>query len=182
MQPRGDSVGSRWLRPSCRGRLRRQAAPRNDEKQGGNAMATARVVLSSGFSRRYTGGAREFDVEAKTMRDVMKEIDRRYPGPRRTSRRGDHRRDRRRDPRPAGLFPEAARRLRDLLHPEARRRLTHEIGPRTIPDRRRAGGPRSFYKRRNRNGLVSAGLGDRDARLRAIARIRSTRRSRSARA
>ena len=43
-------------------------------------MATAHVVLSSGFSRRYTGGAREFDVEAKTMRDVIKAIDRRYPG------------------------------------------------------------------------------------------------------
>ena len=40
----------------------------------------ARVVLSSGFSRRYTGGVREFDIEAKTMRDVIKELDRRYPG------------------------------------------------------------------------------------------------------
>ena len=43
-------------------------------------MATARVVLSSGFSRRYTGGEREFAIEAKTMRDVLKELDRRYPG------------------------------------------------------------------------------------------------------
>jgi sulfur-carrier protein len=42
--------------------------------------APARVVLSSGFSRRYTGGVREFDIEAKTMRDVLKELDRRYPG------------------------------------------------------------------------------------------------------
>ncbi len=40
----------------------------------------ARVVLSSGFSRRYTGGVREFDIEATTMRDVLKELDRRYPG------------------------------------------------------------------------------------------------------
>ncbi len=40
----------------------------------------ARVVLSSGFARRYTGGAREFEVEAKTMRDIIKEMDRRYPG------------------------------------------------------------------------------------------------------
>jgi hypothetical protein len=40
----------------------------------------ARVVLSSGFARRYTGGAREFAVEAKTMRDVILEMDRRYPG------------------------------------------------------------------------------------------------------
>ena len=42
--------------------------------------APARIVLSSGFSRRYTGGVREFDIEAKTLRDVIKELDRRYPG------------------------------------------------------------------------------------------------------
>ena len=42
--------------------------------------APARVVLSSGFARRYTGGVREFEVEATTMRDVLKEMDRRYPG------------------------------------------------------------------------------------------------------
>jgi sulfur-carrier protein len=44
------------------------------------AVSPARVVLSSGFSRRYTAGLREFDVEAKTLRDVIKEMDRRYPG------------------------------------------------------------------------------------------------------
>ena len=44
------------------------------------AVTPARVVLSSGFSRRYTGGVREFEVEAKTLRDVIKEMDRRYPG------------------------------------------------------------------------------------------------------
>ena len=43
-------------------------------------MATAHVTLSSGFSRRYTGGLREFDIEATTMRDGLKELDRRYPG------------------------------------------------------------------------------------------------------
>jgi len=42
--------------------------------------APARVVLSSGFARRYTSGAREFEVEATTMRDVIKEMDRRFPG------------------------------------------------------------------------------------------------------
>jgi molybdopterin synthase sulfur carrier subunit len=42
--------------------------------------APARVVLSSGFARRYTDGAREFEVEAKTMREVILEMDRRYPG------------------------------------------------------------------------------------------------------
>jgi len=43
-------------------------------------VTPARIVLSSGFSRKYTGGVREFDVEAKTLRDVIKEMDRRYPG------------------------------------------------------------------------------------------------------
>jgi sulfur-carrier protein len=43
-------------------------------------MPPAHVVLSSGFSRRYTGGVREFDIEAKTMREVLLELDRRYPG------------------------------------------------------------------------------------------------------
>jgi molybdopterin synthase sulfur carrier subunit len=44
------------------------------------AGTPARVVLSSGFSRRYTGGVREFAIEAKTLRDVIKEMDRRFPG------------------------------------------------------------------------------------------------------
>jgi molybdopterin synthase sulfur carrier subunit len=44
------------------------------------AVTPARVVLSSGFSRKYTGGVREFEVEAKILRDVIKEMDRRYPG------------------------------------------------------------------------------------------------------
>ncbi len=40
----------------------------------------ARVVLSSGFARRYTGGEREFTVEAKNLRAAIKELDRRHPG------------------------------------------------------------------------------------------------------
>jgi molybdopterin converting factor small subunit len=40
----------------------------------------AHVVLSSGFSRRYTGGVREFDIEATTMREVIKTLDAMYPG------------------------------------------------------------------------------------------------------
>ena len=43
-------------------------------------MSVAHVVLSSGFSRRYTGGRREFDVEATTMRDVIRALDKLYPG------------------------------------------------------------------------------------------------------
>ena len=31
----------------------------------------ARVVFTSGFSRRYTGGVREFTVEAKNLRGVI---------------------------------------------------------------------------------------------------------------
>ena len=41
---------------------------------------SARVVLSSGFSRRYTGGEREFEVEAKNLRAVIKALDQLYPG------------------------------------------------------------------------------------------------------
>jgi sulfur-carrier protein len=41
---------------------------------------TARVVLSSGFSRRYTEGMREFMVEAKNLRAVIKALDQLYPG------------------------------------------------------------------------------------------------------
>jgi molybdopterin synthase sulfur carrier subunit len=40
----------------------------------------ARVVLTNGFSRRYTGGLTEFEIEAKTLGGVIKEMERRYPG------------------------------------------------------------------------------------------------------
>jgi molybdopterin synthase sulfur carrier subunit len=43
-------------------------------------MCAAHVVLSSGFARRYTGGKKEFDVEATTMRDVIKRLDELHPG------------------------------------------------------------------------------------------------------
>ena len=43
-------------------------------------MAAARVLFTAGFSRRYTGGVREFEVEAKNLRGVIKEMDRLYPG------------------------------------------------------------------------------------------------------
>jgi molybdopterin synthase sulfur carrier subunit len=41
---------------------------------------TARVVLSSGFARRYTGGEREFMVEAKNLRAAIKALDQLFPG------------------------------------------------------------------------------------------------------
>ena len=42
--------------------------------------APARVVLTSGFSQRYTGGIKTFDIEAKTLRAVIKAMEARYPG------------------------------------------------------------------------------------------------------
>jgi molybdopterin converting factor small subunit len=41
-------------------------------------MAT--VVLTSGFSHRYTGGEKQFEIAAKTLGGVIKEMDRRFPG------------------------------------------------------------------------------------------------------
>jgi sulfur-carrier protein len=43
-------------------------------------VAPAKVVFTTGFARRYTGGAREFSVDAATLRGVIKEMDRRFPG------------------------------------------------------------------------------------------------------
>ena len=44
------------------------------------ARAPARVVLNSSFSEDYTGGVNEFEIEAKTLRGVIKTLDERYPG------------------------------------------------------------------------------------------------------
>jgi molybdopterin synthase sulfur carrier subunit len=44
------------------------------------AAPSAHVVLSSGFSRRYTDGVREFDIEAASLREVIKALDQMYPG------------------------------------------------------------------------------------------------------
>jgi hypothetical protein len=44
------------------------------------ATAAAHVVFTAGFSRRYTGGVREFTVEAKTLGGVIRAMDRLYPG------------------------------------------------------------------------------------------------------
>jgi sulfur-carrier protein len=43
-------------------------------------MPTAQVTLTNGFSRRYTDGRREFEIEARTLRDVIKALDKMYPG------------------------------------------------------------------------------------------------------
>ena len=42
--------------------------------------APARVVFTTGFSRRYTGGVTEFAIEAKNLRGVIKAMDTLFPG------------------------------------------------------------------------------------------------------
>jgi hypothetical protein len=44
------------------------------------APQTVRVMLTGGFSRRYTDGIREFDIAARTVRGVISAMDRLYPG------------------------------------------------------------------------------------------------------
>jgi molybdopterin synthase sulfur carrier subunit len=44
------------------------------------ARAPARVVLISSLSGSYTGGAKEFEIEAKTLHDIIRSLDERYPG------------------------------------------------------------------------------------------------------
>jgi len=44
------------------------------------AQASARVVLISSLSRHYTDGTKEFEIEAKTLYDVIRALDQRYPG------------------------------------------------------------------------------------------------------
>jgi sulfur-carrier protein len=39
-----------------------------------------RIILSGMAARRFTGGLTEFDVEADTVRRMIVELDRRYPG------------------------------------------------------------------------------------------------------
>jgi molybdopterin converting factor small subunit len=42
--------------------------------------APARVVLVSSHSGHYTGGVKEFEVDARTLHDVIRALDARYPG------------------------------------------------------------------------------------------------------
>jgi sulfur-carrier protein len=44
------------------------------------ADAQVKVQFTTGFARRYTGGVREFDVEAGNLRSVIKAMDRLFPG------------------------------------------------------------------------------------------------------
>jgi hypothetical protein len=63
---------------------------------------TARVVFTLGFGR--LGGVREFTVEAKNRRGVIKEMDRLYTGLGERLEKRNDRRYRRPDPRDR-LFP-----------------------------------------------------------------------------
>ena len=42
--------------------------------------ATVKVVLSTGTSLARTGGEKEFEVEARNLRGVIKAMDARFPG------------------------------------------------------------------------------------------------------
>lgn len=44
------------------------------------ARTPARVVFTGDFSRRYTCGVKEFEIEATNLRGVIKTLDERYPG------------------------------------------------------------------------------------------------------
>jgi len=48
----------------------------------GNATLpqAVRVMLTGGFSRRYTDGVREFEVQARTVRGVIRAMDELFPG------------------------------------------------------------------------------------------------------
>jgi molybdopterin converting factor small subunit len=48
----------------------------------GNAALpqAVRVMLTGGFSRRYTNGVREFEVRARTVRGVIRAMDELFPG------------------------------------------------------------------------------------------------------
>jgi molybdopterin converting factor small subunit len=42
--------------------------------------APVRVVLISSHSGHYTGGVKEFDLDARTLHDVIRTLNQRYPG------------------------------------------------------------------------------------------------------
>jgi molybdopterin converting factor small subunit len=39
-----------------------------------------RIIATDSSCRAFTGDVTEFDVEARTVRDVVRELERRYPG------------------------------------------------------------------------------------------------------
>jgi molybdopterin converting factor small subunit len=41
---------------------------------------SVRVAFTTGFARRYTGGTREFEIDARNLRGVVREMERMFPG------------------------------------------------------------------------------------------------------
>ena len=46
----------------------------------GMAKPKVRVVLANSLSRQYTGGRTEFEIEAARVRDILKVLERMFPG------------------------------------------------------------------------------------------------------
>ena len=47
---------------------------------GTPAPDPAKVVFTTGFARRYTAGQREFDIAARTLREVIFAMEKQFPG------------------------------------------------------------------------------------------------------
>jgi molybdopterin synthase sulfur carrier subunit len=45
-----------------------------------DGAVTVHVVFTDGFSHLYTGGKKEFDIQARNLRGVIKALDDRFPG------------------------------------------------------------------------------------------------------
>ncbi len=45
-----------------------------------DAAVPVHVVFTDGFSRKYTGGQKEFDVEARNLRGVISAMEKQFPG------------------------------------------------------------------------------------------------------
>ena len=45
-----------------------------------NTAKAVKVMFTNGFSRRYTNGIREFEVQAKTIRGVIRAMNDLFPG------------------------------------------------------------------------------------------------------
>lgn len=60
--------------------MQASSQPQAQSDASGRAAQTVRVRFTGGFSRTYTNGVREFEVEAKTVRGVISAMDRLFPG------------------------------------------------------------------------------------------------------
>ena len=92
---------------------------------------TARVVFTAGFSRRYTGGVREFAIEAKNLRGVIREMDSSTLGSATTSKRKPPSRSTARSTRPpiSNRSARAARSSSSLSSKGGSGRIVGTLGP-----------------------------------------------------